>query len=357
LTIAYYLARAGTRVCVLERGEFGQESSWAGAGIIPPGNPELAATPIDGLRAQSSAMFPKFSEELRDLTGLDNGYVRCGGIDFTDGSETESAKEWQPHGATVEELSDKSLSALEPRLAPGLAPAFHLPGMAQVRNPRHLKALMAACARMDVGLKCGFPFLGLEVSNGRVQYIRSSAGNSSAGQFVVAAGAWTDSVLQPLGWQLGIKPIRGQIALLNAGTSLFRHILVCGSRYLVPRTDGRVLVGSTDEDVGFNKRTTAMAIADLLTLAVRLVPDLGAAQVERCWAGLRPGSPDGLPFLGPIPGIENLFVAAGHFRAGIQLSPITGLIMKQLLLGESLTRPLDAFRIDRLTAGQHTGGL
>ena len=115
----------------------------------------------------------------------------------------------------------------------------------------------------------------------------------------------------------------------------------------MPRPDGRVLIGSTEEDAGFDKRTTAEAIQGLLSFGISMVPALASAPLERTWAGLRPGSPDGLPYIGPIPGIENLFIAAGHFRAGIQLSPATGLVLKELFLGQPLTVPLDAFRLDR----------
>ena len=163
-----------------------------------------------------------------------------------------------------------------------------------------------------------------------------------------STGPWTDALLEQAGWRPGIRPVRGQIALINTGVPLFRRILLRGARYLVPRPDGRVLVVSTEEDAGFEKRTTTRAIADLLTLAGNLVPSLAQAHLEHCWAGLRPGSPDGLPFLGLVPGCENLFVAAGHFRAGIQLSPATGLVMKELLLGQPLTVPLETFRVDRI---------
>jgi glycine oxidase len=180
--------------------------------------------------------------------------------------------------------------------------------------------------------------------------VRTATGRMVADQFLVAAGAWTDTLLDQVGWCPGVHPVRGQIALLNTSRPLFRRILLDGARYLVPRPDGRVLVGSTEEDAGFDKRTTAGAIADLLALAGSLVPALAEAHVERCWAGLRPGSPDGLPFLGPVPGIDNLLVAAGHFRAGIQLSPGTGLVMKDLLLGRKPGVSLEPFRLDRKTA-------
>jgi glycine oxidase len=135
--------------------------------------------------------------------------------------------------------------------------------------------------------------------------------------------------------------------LLNTGAPLVRRNLMEGKCYLVPRPDGRILVGATEEDAGFEKRTTVAGIAGLLALARRLVPALAGAQLERCWAGFRPGSPDGMPFLGQVPDLDNLYVAAGHFRAGLQLSPATGLLLKELLLGQPLTMPLDAFRLDR----------
>ena len=120
---------------------------------------------------------------------------------------------------------------------------------------------------------------------------------------------------------------------------------MAGTQYLVPRSDGRVLIGSTEEHAGFEKNTTAAGIGGLLALALRLVPDLENAPLEKTWAGLRPGSPDGLPFIGPAPGFANLLVAAGHFRAGIQLSPGTALLLKERILGQPASMPLDAFRL------------
>jgi glycine oxidase len=349
LSTAYFLARDGARVEVVDKGDFGQEASWAGAGILPPGNPDRARTPFDRLRAHSVALFPALSAELRERTGLDNGYHRCGGLEFRGGDAAQ--EEWHGEGVAHEMLDDMAALRLEPSLAPGRGPVCHLPDLAQVRNPRHLKALLAGCHALGVGLRPGCPAHGFERAGGRIRAVQTAEGPRQAGQYLVATGAWTDTLLEQVGWRPGIRPIRGQIALLNTGAPVFRRVLMHGARYLVPRPDGRVLVGSTEEDVGFAKRTTAAAIAELLTLAASLVPALAAAQVERCWAGLRPGSPDGLPFLGAVPGLDNLFVAAGHFRAGIQLSPGTALVLKELLLGRPLTVPLEPFRLDRLTPG------
>ena len=155
------------------------------------------------------------------------------------------------------------------------------------------------------------------------------------------------SLLAGLGWHLDIHPVRGQIALLNPVSRLFQHVLMWGPRYLVPRQDGRVLAGSTEEHAGYDTHTTVRAQQELLAFACRLVPGLANAALERGWAGLRPGSPDGLPFIGPVPGYDNLLVAAGHFRAGIQLSPGTAQLLKEIILNQPPVIPIEPFRLDR----------
>ena len=350
LSCAWFLAREGVRVEVVDKGDLGQEASWAGAGILPPGNPVRARHPLDRLRAHSAALFPDLSAELRERTGIDNGYLRCGGLELVGPESDVGSEEWAGEGVACERLDGQQLRRLEPALAEGLGRAYHLPDLAQLRNPRHLKALAADCASRGVRLSPGCPVHAFECQGSKVVAAHTATGRRPAGRFLLAAGAWSDALLAPLGWRPGIRPVRGQIVLLNTRTPLFRRVLLHGARYLVPRPDGRVLVGSTEEDAGFDKRTTAAAVADLLRLGVGLVPALAGAHLERAWAGLRPGSPDGLPFLGPVPGFDNLFVAAGHFRAGLQLSPATGVVMTELLLGRPTTVPLETFRLDRASA-------
>jgi glycine oxidase len=347
LTTAHFLASEGVRVTVLDKGDLGRQASWAGAGIIPPGNPSQARTPFDLLRAHSSTMYPGLAAQLREQTGIDNGYRVCGGLELANAGVEAPADEWRGEGIAFRQLDRDALYRQEPAVARELSRGFYLPDMAQVRNPRHLKALAASCAARDVRLIPNSAVLRFHRQGNRITGAETDSGLRTADRYLLATGAWTDALLEPFGWRPGIRPVRGQIALLNTGTPLFRSILLQGKRYLVPRPDGRVLVGSTEEDVGFHAQTTAGAIAELLTFAARLVPALAEAPVERCWAGLRPGSPDEMPFLGPVPGCDNLFVAAGHFRAGLQLSPATGLVMKELLLGQKPTIPVEAFRLDR----------
>jgi glycine oxidase len=350
LTTAWFLSHEGASVVVVEQGEVGQQASWAGAGIIPPGDPARARSPIDLLRAHSAAMYPGISQQLREQTGIDNGFLVCGGIELPDPDEPGRdlpTEEWHSEGISFELLDRAGLHRLQPDLAADLDRGAFLPGMAQVRNPRHVKALHAGCVAGGVRFETGWPVKRLLLDGNRALAVEGERGRLSARQFLLAAGAWTEALLRDLGWAPGIRPIRGQIVLLNTGREGVRPLLLQGKRYLVPRRDGRILAGSTEEDVGFDTRTTKEGIGGLLAFAHRLVPSLTQAEVERTWSGLRPGSPDGLPYLGRIPGWDNLHISAGHFRAGLQLSPGTGLVMAQHLLGQPTLLSLEPFRLDR----------
>jgi glycine oxidase len=348
LTMAYHLAKEGVRVEIVDRGDLGQEASWAGAGMIPPaGNPRLAPSPYDQLLSLSSEMFWSFTCELSDCGGVDSGYCGCGSIVFLDEDDKKTAAAWRKHEIDFEVLEGEKLHHLEPGLNRRFHRGYFLHEYAQVRNPRYVKSLIAACLFSGVTFRPGCPVHALERSGDRITAVQSAAGRLTAEKIVIAAGAWSDSLLAPVGCRLGIRPVRGQIVLLNTRWSNLSKILEVGKRYVVPRGDGRVLIGSTEEDAGFDKHTTAQAIRALLDFALDLAPVLADASIERTWAGLRPGSPDGMPFLGAVPGLDNLFVASGHFRAGIQLSPITGLLMKQLLLGQKLTMSIEHFSPQR----------
>jgi glycine oxidase len=349
LSAAYRLAERGVRVSVLDRGNLGREASWAGAGIIPPGNPAGARAPYDQLRAESSSLFPDLAATLFEQTGIDIGYRRCGGLEYSSDEPIDTSV-WTEEGVLWERCPSDTVRRMEPHLANGLGPAFHLPDMAQVRNPWYLQALATASQALGACLLPGCPLFSVRQLGRRITSVETGNGNMVAAQYLICAGAWTDTLLAPIGCRVGVTPIRGQIALLRTRSPLLRNIVLQGKRYMVPRPDGRVLVGSTEENAGFDKTTTATAIAELIRFAAERVPALSEAAVERCWAGLRPGSPDGLPSIGRVAGFDNLWVAAGHFRAGLQLSAATGVVLAQALTGNVPRVSLDAFRPDRPTA-------
>lgn len=343
LTTAYFLTREGLTVEIVDRADLGQEASWAGAGILtaPAAHP---TTPLDRLLALSRQLTVALSEDLRDTTHLDNGYVPCGGLALDADAEIEH---WRNAGVDFEELDADELADFEPALTPGPLRTFYLPATAQLRNPRHLRALIAWCSLNEVRLRPHCPVHGFERHGTRITAVHTDAGLLRADRFLVTTGAWTEGLLAPLGWRPGIRPIRGQIALLNTAAPILTRVVELGKRYLVPRPDGRVLVGSTEEDAGFEKRNTAAGIGELLAFAQSLCPRLATARFERCWSGLRPGSPDGLPFLGIVPGLDNLFVAAGHYRSGLQFSAATGTLLTELMLARPPSIPLEAFAPDR----------
>lgn len=339
LSIAFELATRGASVRVLDQGPLGQESSWAGAGMIAPGNPERAKTLETRLRAESFVRWSDWAARLQEETGVDTGFARCGGLEFSpdrSGSEMSAlAAQFQSEGVRAEFILARDLPGLEPNVNPELGDAVYLPDYCQVRNPRLLRALLAACAARGVELSPGLPVIGFEQHGSRITAARTLNGTVAAQQFVVCSGAWSQSVLAHAGVAIHVEPVRGQIVLLDKLPLPTRRILEVGPRYIVPRADGKLLVGSTEEHVGFEKCNTAEAVAELIRFGCELIPSLANARVERCWSGLRPGSPTGLPYLGQVPHIDNLFVAAGHFRAGLMLSPITAVVMTQLLLGET----------------------
>jgi glycine oxidase len=193
--------------------------------------------------------------------------------------------------------------------------------------------------------------IGFTEGDGRIESVRSATEVFRAGRFCVAGGAWTRSILSSVNVDIAIEPVRGQIVLVSHTPRLFSHVIQVGPRYLVPRNDGRILIGATEEHVGFAKANTASAVSDLLAFGASLVPALGGARFERAWSGLRPGSADGLPYLGRVPGYENLFIAAGHFRSGLQMSPGTARLMRQSLLDQETDLLLDAFLCDRPKSG------
>lgn len=378
LSIAYELSRRGSRVQVVDQGPLGREASWAGAGMLPPGRLRHASHPEAQLRGLACELWPDWVAAIREDSRQDSGYWRCGAIEVirrdAETAETASsagappavvhaalsapvpyslavhrqtAADYLNEGVSLEELDPRSIATRFPWLnADRLAAAHYLPDFAQIRNPWHLKSLMAACIRRGVVLSPGVAVTGWSRSGSRVTAAESTAGPLSAAKFVIASGAWSGRLLSAAGCSVTVLPVRGQIALLRAPFPVLPHVIEEGARYLVPRADGRVLVGSTLEQAGFDKSNTVSGITDLLNFASLWIPSLRNAPLEQTWAGLRPGSPREWPWLAAIPGSADLYVATGHFRSGLQMSPATARLMSQLVLGEPAAIPMSPFAVD-----------
>jgi glycine oxidase len=352
LSVAYSLAREGVKAVLLDRREVGREASWAGAGLIAANAERLRTNPMVELRSWSAVLYPEWSAALREETGIDNGYRRTGGVDvgWTLDEERDlrsMAGRWKTEGIVHERLAPGDFHRVEPALSPDLRVAYFLPDRAQIRNPWHLRALAVAAARRGAVLRPGEAVVGFETSAGRITGVKTTSGTVACGTVVITAGAWTGGLLDALGLRAPTPPVKGQIVLLKSDRPLLRRIVEHGQNYLVPRDDGRILIGATEEDAGFDTRSTPVAVRDLLDEALRLCPSLAGAEVEKAWAGLRPGSLDTRPYLGALPGYDNAFVASGHKRAGLQLSPATAELITDLVLGRSPRIDLSPFRVGR----------
>ncbi|MBI2479639.1 MAG: glycine oxidase ThiO [Planctomycetia bacterium] len=356
LSLAYELVNHGATVQLVDRGPIGREASWAGAGILPPANLATAIDPLDRLRALSHQLHREWAVRLREETGIDNGYRVCGGLylarSIGEAAALQAFAEMlRQIEIEIDRLSPSEVLELEPALseiaADQLKAAYLLPGEAQLRNPDHLRALRLACERRGVKIRADCEVIGFDCSNGRMTAVRTDVGLLYADRFCITAGAWTQRLLMQLGITTGIMPIRGQMVMFKCDEPPFRRVLNEGPRYLVPREDGRVLVGSTEEEAGFDKRTTDEGVGELVSLAHQLVPALRAAPIENRWAGLRPGSFDGFPYIGRMPGLDNAYVAAGHYRSGLHMSPGTAAVLRQLMLGGEPQIDLTPFRVGR----------
>ncbi len=241
------------------------------------------------------------------------------------------------HGVRAERLSTGEALRLEPGLGRAFDGAVLLPDVAQVRNPRIPRALAVAAARKGAILHAETPVHRLDVSGGRVRAVETARGRFEAGAVVLASGAWTRRLAEPAGLaHLPVDPVKGQIVLLETPGRVVERCVLQGEHYLVPRADGRLLVGSTVEpDAGFDTRPTAAVVARLTAAACRMVPALERATFVRAWAGLRPATPRGLPYIGPVPEVEGLWFAAGHYRNGLSLAPITAELVADLMAGRA----------------------
>jgi glycine oxidase len=330
LSTACELAKHGASVTILDKQQFGQESSWAGAGIIPPMPSHVPLdSPLDRLFQWSRRLHPEWSQELLERTGIDNEYWSCGAWYIADtpaeqAELTELRRAWS-HWQTME------IPCAIPAEFTSYSQTVFQPYEAQVRNPRHLQALLIACQSAGVQLIPNQATTAIHPTATDVS-VTTTTQNYSAANLVLAAGAWTNQLTAQLGYQIPVKPLRGQIVLMQSEPGVLQHIVNQGPCYIVPRRDGKVLIGSTEEDVGYEKMNTAAAIEQLTQFALRLVPGLRRATVLKSWAGLRPMSAIGTPLIGRLPGYERVWLATGHHRQGVALSPATAKLLVNLLL-------------------------
>lgn len=356
LAIAEQLVRRGVRPTVLDRQAFAGEASWASAGFLELRGASGLGDAFFGLGRLSCEMYRDWTDALHRDTGLDPEYIGSGSFDLVFNDEDDRAvqeieRSLAGHGIHGEWLDDGEARRREPELSGAVRRAFFLEHPAQVRPPRLSRALLALLRDRGTGLSEHTEVLGFQSEGREVRRVQTTRGDFAADQVVLACGAWTGLMAGRLGVALPVRPVRGQALLIQGRPGLVRHLLLGSDGYVVPRRDGRLFVGSTVEDVGFVKATTPFGMEKLARRAIEALPGLAAAPIEGSWSGLRPGSLDGLPYLGPAPGFDNVWIAAGHFTHGLLLAPATGRLLAQALLGERTDLELAPFTPARGAAG------
>ncbi len=351
--IARRLAKARRRVIVLDRGQPGREASSAAAGLLCAQG-EGHEGPFLDLCLRSRAQFPALVEELEAETGMDVGYSACGILEVALSEDEDRrlaarAAEQAARRLSVERLDGASVRRLEPGLSPSARGGLLFAEEAAVDTGRFALALARAAAAAGALLLPETPVARILAEGERIQGVRLASGEEIHAEVVVnAAGAWA-GFGGDLPIPLPVRPAKGQMLALEAPPLAFRRPVLGAKTYLVPRPEGRLLVGATVEDAGFDKSVTAEGALSLLAGAIAIAPGLRGARLVETWAGLRPRTPDGWPVLGEA-GVPGLYAAAGHFRNGILLAPVTAEILAGLILEGRSPVSIGAFRADRFAA-------
>ncbi|MCG8650615.1 MAG: FAD-dependent oxidoreductase, partial [Pirellulales bacterium] len=296
--------------------------------------------------------FPQWIEELASITEIDTGFRRCGGWYLADtagerASLIGAAQYWQKQGITCQSVDAAQIHHHEPHLTRDpqtldRLSAWWVPDECQIRSPDYLAALHRACLCSGVEIRIGCQVDDLRCSAGSAG-VRASDQWYDGDRVIICGGVWTGSVAQKLQLQSSIVPVRGQLLLLKTDQPLLRSIVNVGQRYIICRDDGHTLIGSCEEEVGFQLGTDAPTLLSFQQFAIRWVPQLTQAATVKSWSGLRPMTFDGFPMIGRVPQMNHVFVAAGHFRSGIHLSPGTAVTLADLIFNQEPLVDLDSF--------------
>lgn len=323
--IAERLCRAGHQVTLCERDRVGAHASGAAAGLLAPYSEAQGEGEFLRLAVRSFNLFPELAARLRQEVGIDVE-LRADqslALAFTE-AEVGALRARLSGGPAADArlVEGEECRRLEPGLAPEVQAAFLL-SQSQVTPPRLVRALAWSAARRGAVIREGEPVIGILTRGGLVEGVRLAQESLAADWVVIAAGPWSKSVGLMAAVELDVVPRRGQLVSLSTAAPVLGRILTWGHYYLVPKPDGSLIAGSTEEEVGFEARPTATGAGLLLDFARRAVPGLAGAVVERLWAALRPARPGDVPLIGPVGAYPNLVVAAGHHRNGILLAPVT----------------------------------
>jgi glycine oxidase len=352
---AFELATAGARVTVFDLRHIGQGATQASAGVLAPYIEGHDAGPLRTLGRRSLDLFDGFVQRVMTASGRTIQYARAGTLEIALESDhaahlRRSAHALHQEGVAAHWVDANDLRDVEPLVASRALGGLLIEMHGFVGVPEFTDALAAAAMRAGARLASDTRVVSIAPTADRRVVVTTGNGPSVADRVILAGGSWSgqiriDGVADPV----AVKPVRGQLLHLAWPTTQpLRHVLWGADCYLVPWLNGRVLVGATVEDAGFDERATAAGVRDLLEAGGALVPHLWQASFEEVRVGLRPASPDGLPIVGNSDAVSGLIYATGHFRNGVLLTPLTAALVRSLVMGEDADAALDVLRPARL---------
>lgn len=329
------LVLAGCQVSIVERSQIGNESSWAGGGILSPLYPWRYADAVNALARWGQNYFPELIREIEEVTGLCAELLQSGLL-ILDSDESNEALKWAKNSKLdLQFIEKQKIFDIENNLSNSRVlgeKVIWMPGVSQVRNPRLVKALREYLILRGVKIIEKSEVNDFLLSNNKITGVTTNSGDIHAEKVLVAGGAWSANLLKKINFSIKVKPVKGQMILFKATPGLVKNIILSRDRYVIPRKDGRILVGSTLEHTDFDKSTSSEAKEALIREATSIVPKLKQFEVEHHWAGLRPGSENGIPYICEHPDVQGLFVNTGHFRNGVVLGPASARLMADIIL-------------------------
>ncbi len=326
------LHAAGVDVLVIERGPLGGESSWAGGGIISPLYPWRYSSAVNRLAEISKTIYPGLAQQLQQESGVDCELL-CSGLLFTDLKERQQAQDWaKAWSVDVQTITDAAqIHLIEPQLSTSIDSGLWLPGIMQIRNPKLVKAMKGSFDALAFNYREHTPVTELIIDSDVIKGVQTANDTFTAEKVIIASGAWSSGFIRHEK-NVVVEPVKGQMIMFKGEAGLVRRMVLSSGHYIIPRKDGRVLAGSTLERTGFDKTITEEATVELKRAAVEIIPALGDMEIERQWAGLRPGTEQGIPYICKHPDIEGLYINAGHYRNGVVLGAASARLMAEIVL-------------------------
>ena len=347
LMTALELRKVGAKVLVIDRGEFGCESSWAGGGLLYPLHPWDYSDPINLLAKESQTIYPKLVNELQQTTGIDSELL-CNGILLLGINDFTPALSWaEKYNYKCHQICTSEIRSIAPGISEKIAKdALYLPKIMQVRNPRLMRALIQyieqVCSK-QIELRSMTEARCVNVANGRICGVEMANDKIECENVVIACGAWSDLLLRDITNPVDIYPVRSQMILYQRARFKSIPTIWNEDHYLIPRKDGHLLVGSTLENVGYDKSTTHEAKLELKNAAERILPELSETPIVKHWSGLRPACGRGAPLISKIASVDGLYINSGHFRNGLLLAPASARMLTDIITGRPTSATADYF--------------